>query len=106
MSFQDVKAISKNFTVPISLGMLGALALGVWMLRGTVEEWRQGQLELIEEVATLKDLLSDFESRLDFRWSFLMERESAREAEVLNPGFKSPDVGKIRDDIYKATRNK
>jgi len=82
MSTRRIAAISKDAVVPISLGLLGALTVGIFFLARTVSEWE----------STLRDI----EGALAKSWTYNMERESWAEYLRDNPGVKIPNIPAIR----------
>lgn len=84
MSAKRLFEITKDATIPISVGLLIALVLGVWALAYRVFSWEQR--------------LDAFEQNLGVVWSYPMEKQTWREVERLNPGFKIPDVVMIREE--------
>lgn len=89
--YQRFVSLSKDQIIPISLGLLIALITGIVMLAFRVASWEAQ--------------LSTFEHRLGYRWSFPMEREAQREAERINPGYKAPDITRIRQEFIEFTGN-
>lgn len=84
-----MKAISKEATVPIQLGLLITLIVGVFALSRAVSSWEQR--------------LDDFERRFGGIWTFQMTKDTWNKAEKMNPGFKSPDVSQIwQENIYSS----
>lgn len=84
MSAKRLFEITKDATIPISVGLLIALVLGVWALAYRVAQWEQA--------------LEHFEHHLGIAWSVHMEKQVWREAEHLNPGFKTPNVVMIQEE--------
>ncbi len=79
MSASRFFQLTKDATVPISLGLLGALIVGVFALAMRIAKWEQ----MLEEATTS-------------RWTYQMEREAWQEYSINNPNAKVPNVSAIR----------
>ena len=87
MSTARALAITKDLTIPISVGLLMALVVGVWALAIRVQSW--------------ESRLDSFEDRFQETYSYRMAREAWHEAGRLNPGFNVPDVAKVRAEYQQ-----
>lgn len=84
MSTARALAITKDLTIPISLGLLGFLVLGVWALAIQVGKW--------------ESRLDAFDRNQREAWTYRMERDSWTEAHKLNPNIVIPNISEIRRD--------
>ena len=85
-----IGSLNKNTVLPISLGLVMALIIGVWVLAVQVSKFTT-RMETLEKA--VKDGTS-------FRWTFLMERETWETFGRDNPDIKLPDIKEIRK-IYQ-----
>lgn len=76
-----IVAWTKDTMIPISLGLLIAMVLGVWALAVRVTAWER---KLDEAVTN--------------RWTYSMEKDSWHEFARSNPGVKVPDIPAIKSD--------
>jgi len=79
-----LSAISKDAVIPISLGLLGALIVGIFFLARTVSQWE----------STMREI----QSAMSRSWTYSMERESWAEYLRDNPGAKIPNIPAIRTE--------
>ena len=79
--------ISREAVLPISLGLLFGLTVGIFTLALKVSEFT--------------NRLSSLEGKVTSRWTYNMEKESWFYFQRANPEVKIPDVSEIRNDnIY------
>ena len=76
-------AFTKETAVPISVGLLFAMVLGIWALAMRVSSWEHR--------------LDSFEQKLGDRWTYQMERETWHEVKALNPSFNVPNVSDVKN---------
>lgn len=73
MSSEQLQAWTKNSVIPISLGMLLALIIGVWRLSSATFEW-SSRLNSVE--LKLSTIEGHLEQRTAYRWDYRMEKFS------------------------------
>jgi hypothetical protein len=87
---QRLIQLTKDATIPISIGLLAAMVLGVWTLAVRVTQW-ENKLDRIEHA------ISD-------RWTYGMAREAWGDLRAMNPDLKTPDITRIRNEHLNASK--
>jgi hypothetical protein len=76
--------LTKDATIPISLGLLFAMVVGIYGLAVRVHSW--------------ETRLDDFEQSLQETWNYQMQKQFSMELRELNPEIKVPNVATIRTE--------